>query len=180
MEKKHITKTFSVSGMTCVNCENRIENRLKKLKGVTSATANYSRSQVSFTYDPDRVKLSTIIKTIENMDYLVKRAGEKQKNKNDVKETKITEVLGIGVIIIAAFMIVNYFGGFNIFNAFPEAKLGVGYGALFLIGLLTSVHCVAMCGGINLSQCVPKASIKSETSLVLSKPNSEHSKQTIK
>lgn len=170
MEKKHITKTFSVSGMTCVNCENRIENRLKKLKGVTSATANYSRSQVSFTYDPDRVKLSTIIKTIENMDYLVKRAGEKQKNKNDVKETKITEVLGIGVIIIAAFMIVNYFGGFNIFNAFPEAKLGVGYGALFLIGLLTSVHCVAMCGGINLSQCVPKASIKNENKMANLRP----------
>ena len=25
---------------------------------------------------------------------------------------------------------------------------------LFLIGLLTSVHCIAMCGGINLSQCI--------------------------
>ena len=26
---------------------------------------------------------------------------------------------------------------------------------LFIIGLLTSVHCIAMCGGINLSQCMP-------------------------
>ena len=33
----------------------------------------------------------------------------------------------------------------------PEA--GMGLGMLFVIGLLTSVHCVAMCGGINLSQC---------------------------
>jgi sulfite exporter TauE/SafE len=28
----------------------------------------------------------------------------------------------------------------------------MGYGMLFVIGLLTSVHCIAMCGGINLSQ----------------------------
>jgi sulfite exporter TauE/SafE len=28
---------------------------------------------------------------------------------------------------------------------------------LFLIGILTSFHCVAMCGGINLSQCLPQS-----------------------
>ena len=27
---------------------------------------------------------------------------------------------------------------------------------LFVVGLLTSVHCIAMCGGINLSQCIPE------------------------
>ena len=27
---------------------------------------------------------------------------------------------------------------------------------LFVIGLLTSLHCVAMCGGISLSQCIPR------------------------
>ncbi|HEY5555986.1 heavy-metal-associated domain-containing protein [Acetobacterium sp.] len=75
MEEKPITKTFSVSGMTCVNCENRIENKLKKLNGVISVTASYTRSQVIFIYDANRVKLSTIVETIEKMDYHVKRAG---------------------------------------------------------------------------------------------------------
>jgi len=78
MEEKQISKTFSVSGMTCVNCENRIENKLKKLDGVTDVTASYTRSRVSFTYDPDCVKLSTIVQSIESMEYHVKRAGEKQ------------------------------------------------------------------------------------------------------
>ena len=31
----------------------------------------------------------------------------------------------------------------------------MSYGMLFIVGLLTSVHCIAMCGGINLSQCIP-------------------------
>ena len=33
----------------------------------------------------------------------------------------------------------------------------MSYGMLFIVGLLTSVHCIAMCGGINLSQCIPVA-----------------------
>jgi len=165
MEEKRITKTYPVAGMTCVNCENQIENKLNKLTGVISVTASYTGSQVSFTYDPNRVKLATILDTIETMDYHVKRSGEnqnKQITEKNEKKNRITEVLGIAIIIIAAFMIINYLGGFNIFNSFPEAKQGVGYGALFLIGLLTSIHCVAMCGGINLSQCVPNARIINE------------------
>jgi len=170
MGEKSITKIFSVSGMTCVNCENRIENKLKKLDGVTNVIASYTRSQVNFTYDPNRTKLFAIVQTIEKMDYHVKRTGEKQKNQTAEKKNKINEILGIAIIIIAAFMIINYFGGFNIFNSFPEAKLGVGYGALFLIGLLTSIHCVAMCGGINLSQCVPHARIKNDNKMANLRP----------
>jgi len=39
-------------------------------------------------------------------------------------------------------------------NYFPQIQSNVGYGMLFVIGLLTSLHCVAMCGGINLAQSV--------------------------
>ncbi len=35
------------------------------------------------------------------------------------------------------------------------ADQAMSYGMLFVVGLLTSVHCIAMCGGINLSQCIP-------------------------
>jgi sulfite exporter TauE/SafE len=40
----------------------------------------------------------------------------------------------------------------SIAASFPLAEEGMGYGMLLIIGLLTSVHCIAMCGGINLSQ----------------------------
>lgn len=40
----------------------------------------------------------------------------------------------------------------------------MGYGMLFVIGLITSVHCIAMCGGINLSQCIPQPSNASDVS----------------
>ena len=34
----------------------------------------------------------------------------------------------------------------------PAAESGAGVGALFIIGVLTGVHCIGMCGGIMLSQ----------------------------
>ena len=33
----------------------------------------------------------------------------------------------------------------------------MGYGLIFVVGLLTSLHCLAMCGGITLSQTLPDA-----------------------
>ena len=48
------------------------------------------------------------------------------------------------------------FSRLSLTNLLPLAEAGMGYGMLFLIGLLTSVHCLAMCGGINLSQCLPQ------------------------
>jgi sulfite exporter TauE/SafE len=40
------------------------------------------------------------------------------------------------------------------FNYIPQINPSMGYGILFIVGMLTSLHCVAMCGGINLSVCV--------------------------
>ncbi len=41
------------------------------------------------------------------------------------------------------------------FNYIPQVNQSMGYGLLFfVVGLLTSLHCIAMCGGINISQCV--------------------------
>lgn len=34
----------------------------------------------------------------------------------------------------------------------PTAESGAGFGALFVVGVLTGVHCIGMCGGIMLSQ----------------------------
>jgi len=139
MEPKLMTKTLLVKGMTCVNCENRIETRLEKINGIISVTASYSGSQVKFIFDEDMVKLATIVKSIEELDYKVVKQGQQNKDKAIEKKTKITQVLGIVFIIFAAYFIINHFGGFNIFNSFPVAKQGLGYGALFF-NWVTHIH----------------------------------------
>jgi sulfite exporter TauE/SafE len=54
------------------------------------------------------------------------------------------------LLIIAVYLVLNHLG---VFYLFPVADEQTALPVLFLTGLLTSVHCVSMCGGINISQC---------------------------
>ncbi len=144
------TRTLNINGMTCTNCENKLERALKAAKGIIRAKVNYSKGIAIVTFDASVIRLSNIERIVENLDYQVIRS-EQQINNN----ANGLQAAGVIVILLAGYMIINRFGGFTFFNSFPEAKEGMGYGILFIIGLLTSIHCVAMCGGINLSQCVP-------------------------
>ena len=46
--------------------------------------------------------------------------------------------------------ILNRSLGYDILNVIPEIDTRLSLGAIFVTGLLTSVHCVGMCGAINL------------------------------
>lgn len=67
----------------------------------------------------------------------------------------ITETLGILVIIAALYYLLQTFGLLNHLVPDRLADSEMGYGMLFAIGLITSVHCIAMCGGIGVSQSLP-------------------------
>ena len=184
MSQRLVKTTVLIDGMTCVNCENRIENALRNMNGIVNVKVSYSTFKATLTYDANVIDMDEIIHTIESHDYHVRRktsipdqavkvqkthqtlqsqprrAGRESQSPKAAslaqpQKANINQVLGIGIILVAVFVILNQLGGLSIFNAFPQAEAGMGYGFLFVIGLLTSIHCVAMCGGINLSQCVP-------------------------
>ncbi|MHB1483992.1 MAG: urease accessory protein UreH domain-containing protein [Saccharofermentanales bacterium] len=164
------TKTLKIDGMTCASCENRIRTALMSTLGVINAKVSYTFASAIITYDSSIISMDKIIKKIEQLDYRIVHGGDSVKipdNKNlpkAGKKTNIAKVLGTGIIIFALYMIVKQIGGSGIFNAFPQAEQGMGYGMLFIIGIFTSLHCVAMCGGINISQCVsPKSELNTQS-----------------
>ena len=163
MEQKIIKKVLQVGGMTCTSCEMRIERTLEKMEGITHVKAIYSSSNVYVTYDANIIELEAICDAIEKLDYEVKNrpSGRSTSPENAQKSNSHTEkssdklsvnqILGILIIIFAGYMIIKNTVGFNFI---PEVNQNMGYGILFIVGMITSVHCIAMCGGINLSQCV--------------------------
>jgi len=161
MEQRIIRKILQTDGMTCTSCEMRIEKALKKLEGVMEVKAIFSSSNVYITYDANILKLNQIIQTIEELDYTVRNKPDADTvSKSHVKKAEedkmtINQLLGIGIILFALYFIINNTVGFNFI---PEINQSMGYGILFFVGLLTSLHCVAMCGGINLSVCVSNKS----------------------
>lgn len=163
MENKYITVTFRIKGMTCVNCENKIERKLKNTIGIANAIVSYGKETALVTYDPGRISVLEIAAVIKELGY--ESAISAKQSSAPVLEDKGfkgVQIVGVFVILIALYLIISRFGGFSVFNYFPQAAEGMGYGMLFVIGLLTSTHCIAMCGGINLSQCVPYQAQQSE------------------
>ena len=147
------SKTLKISGMTCVSCENRIERKLQSTEGISDTKVSYTSGIADVIYDENVINVNKIISAIEQLDYKVVESLSFS-DKKPIRKNGISKIIGVSIILLALYLIMNRFGAFNIFNAFPQAEEG-GYGMLFVIGLLTSLHCVAMCGGINLSQCVP-------------------------
>lgn len=141
-------KNVKIDGMTCQACENRIKRALSKIEGIIEVEVSYIKSEANVLMDSNKVKMRNIEIEIEKVGYTIINNGEKTINKENSDST-FTLVL-IGIIILGLYLIVKNTIGFNFIT---EISSDMGYGMLFIVGLFTSIHCIAMCGGINLSQC---------------------------
>lgn len=153
MDKQTLTVFITIEGMHCSSCEARLESELRNIPGVIKVEADYIASELKIIYYPDELKLSKIIDSIEAMDYRVKNTSGDFSGLKDERERGFSwrDLLGSAIIIAAAFLIINRTVGFGFL---PQISQSMGYGLLFIVGLITSVHCLAMCGGINISQSV--------------------------
>ena len=149
MHSNHTTEIFKIEGMTCISCEQRIERKLSKTNGIKKAKVSYINSQAECSLDAQVISKKQICEIIQALGYTVV-----EDEATSEKQDKVIKVLGIVLSILALYQVMKYFGLTNLFYIFPEAQESMGYSLLFMIGMLTSVHCIAMCGGINLSQCM--------------------------
>ena len=142
-------KKLYIRGMTCINCQRKIEKILMRNPSVKNVSVSYEKETAEFEYDPLQISLTQIIKTIKDQGYDV--LDEKNFNKK-----KMIQAFRECVIILALFGGLQYTGILNHLVPGSLAEERMGYGMLFATGMITSVHCIAMCGGINLSQTLTK------------------------
>ena len=150
-EKKYRAERFSIKNMTCTNCGEKIERSVSALQGVKKITVSYGRGTATVVFDEERVSLETIHKTITALGYSI---GEPERTRAGSNAKKAGKLIGGAVIVLAVMLLLRRTG---VFNMVPEVEQTMSYGLLFVIGLITSIHCIGMCGGINLSQSVKKS-----------------------
>ena len=131
--------TLFVKGMTCSSCEERIQKALLGIPGVVSARANQGAGRVEVEYDGTLTDKAALQNAVVEAGYGV----------SERKGREAGILLATGILILAACFLINAFGGFRFL---PKIDASLGLGMIFVAGLLTSLHCVAMCGGIALSQ----------------------------
>ncbi len=136
-----------IDGISCDNCRNKIKNELLKISEVNEV--NITKNIAKITYI-DKIDTEEIIKTINDLGYLTKNSYISQ-NINDIDNNiKLKEFILILSVIIFIIYILRIILGINIFNVIPSIDNNLSYGMLFITGLLTSIHCISMCGAINI------------------------------
>jgi sulfite exporter TauE/SafE/copper chaperone CopZ len=156
--------------MTCSSCEQRIEKAVRGLDGVSQVSASASLSEVMVYYDAELVTRDAIIAAIGSAGYqvrdestpasLLSAAAPDTAAKS--KSGALYRFLGLIAVIAALYLIIRYTVGFTFL---PTVTQSMGYGLIFVVGLLTSLHCIAMCGGIVLSQGIKRHEVEAHSTL---------------
>ena len=157
---------LKIEGMVCVNCENLIEDILLDNNGVNKVEVSYTKGLAKINYNENKTSINDLIRVISENGYKVidfsNEVNEDLSNKNKKSKKRDIDCANkdedntflIIIIILGVILLLKKFGVSNIFSVFPTPNENTSYSMLFIIGLFTSLHCVSMCGGINLSQCI--------------------------
>jgi len=140
-----VSEELKISGMSCRGCEQIIEKQAKSLNGVEDIKADFRTGSGKVTYDPSQVDLDAVLRKINEKGYLCGVGKSASSQASGVGG--IALVLGVAVVLIAAYSIVQ--GRFEF--SLPSIGQDVSTIMLFIVGLFTGFHCIAMCGGFVVS-----------------------------
>lgn len=134
-----VSKETKISGLFCNGCKAIIEEAIGKINGVQSVKVNYNKSSVKFSFDSNKTNLILISEAFTKIGY----------NLNQVNESRVTKSLKIIISILAlsALVLVIVLArklGHQV--SIPKINSQTGSGIVLLVGLLSGLHCVGMCG----------------------------------
>lgn len=168
---KIVRKNLKFEGMHCTPCEALIKAEVSEIAGVRDIHADYATQEGYVVYDKTKSDINHILKTIEAKGYSASVVGANSKENEDgagnaydsdsgehenyskelEKESKYKNIIGIfaitlGLLVLFA-VLMKIYGTLQI----PEISANMSYGLIFVIGLFTGFHCIAMCGGFVVS-----------------------------
>lgn len=113
-----VHRQLRIGGMTCINCQNKIEKKLRNTAGVVKASVSYDAGTASVSYDTDVLSLKDIERVIEGLDYevLPEEAGQ-----------DLSRIVSILVIIVSLYVLLQQFGILNLLVPSQLADTDMGY-----------------------------------------------------
>ncbi len=146
--------TLNIGGMTCSACAARVERALNGVPGVTRARVSLLTKEARVDYDANTATRSDLVRAVQNAGYEIAATPQHR--------LSAVQVAALALIALLIWLCATAFGIDASGADFPLATSGMGLGMIFIVGVLTSFHCVAMCGGINIGQCMPASAERDE------------------
>jgi len=135
-----------VEGTHCAACKARIEAQIGRLQGVKRINVDYATGRCAVEFDDSMIHQDQITKTIEKLGYQVEGRGEPAPEQKRLLSQRLMVGGALLVLLFAGYFLTQKSGGLELLSRLNEGNLG--YGLIFAIGLLASLHCVGMCGGL--------------------------------
>lgn len=135
--------------MECASCEKIIKKAVLAIKGVKDAEVDYVSGHAHITYETLDTSIEHICDAIESEGYACRPTGSTPRFREGKINITLSELkntaLMLGVITILA-------GGYYVLEAqtgfsTPQLDQNASLALIFIIGLFTGFHCIAMCGG---------------------------------
>lgn len=148
---------IKIEGMMCNHCYETISKIIQKDFNVKKV--KIKRDIATILYE-NEINIENIIEEINKKGYITKKeyvSEDKSKIDNNIN---LLEFILITCCIILMMLVLNEIFGFNIFNMIPTIDTNIQLGMLFVTGLFTSIHCISMCGAINLYASASKEDAK--------------------
>jgi sulfite exporter TauE/SafE/copper chaperone CopZ len=141
-ENEPATSIVAVGGMTCSNCEVLVERRLSSVPGVRSVTADHSAGTAAIRHDGP-IDLESLGMAVADDGYTVSAQGATlaRNRPRDFLEVAVAFALVLGVLLLVR--------EYDLFPSGMSVPDSMGYGLVFVIGLVASVSsCIAVTGGL--------------------------------
>jgi Cu+-exporting ATPase len=95
---------LEIGGMTCTSCAARVEKKLNKLDGV-DANVNYATELATVAYDPGRVALEELLRTVEATGYTAALPNAESARDDPVgplrRRLEVAAVLTVPLVLVA-------------------------------------------------------------------------------
>ena len=153
---------IQINGITCKSCKTLIETEVDVMAGVNTVYVDHISGKTEIEFDDDKTSIEKILKQIKKLNYepidiqkkiLNHKNTIEQAEKSSIKEPSDLKqiILGLSIplglaVLVGGYLKIQEMGGFELLAQLNEGN--VGYGIIFLIGLLAGFHCVGMCGGL--------------------------------
>lgn len=144
---------LQVGAMECPSCEKIISKQAKRVKGVKKIKVDYVSGTAEVTYDKDLTSLDEIINSINKEGYDCRLYNESEGKALHNPLVYVALTLGVLSVLAGAYVVLGDSLSFSI----PTLDQNTSLALLFVVGLFTGFHCIAMCGGFVVSYSSKKA-----------------------